>query len=252
MNIRPGTARDVTTAEGPRLGWPKGLLWGIALGPALLWIAAVWYAHLSPDAFIRLTKEDGWVENGQVTLFVLAAVLAGMNARMLCRLAHQRWAWVYSLAAFGLIGVSGEEVSWGQRAFGWHTPTWVAAHNLQGETTIHNLVGVSWLTSRLMYAGALGMVLLALASRSRWLRRRGLHSALWIPHPVLIPVWLCYLAGNSEWVERLTLGWYPQAQWELVTRGLQEIRELVLAFGVAGFFMMTFSLLRRRFVDPPS
>jgi hypothetical protein len=34
---------------------------------------------------------------------------------------------------------AGEEISWGQRIFGWGTPSGVAKANLQGETNLHNL-----------------------------------------------------------------------------------------------------------------
>lgn len=35
--------------------------------------------------------------------------------------------------------IAGEEISWGQRIFGWETPAWMKEHNIQGETSIHNL-----------------------------------------------------------------------------------------------------------------
>ena len=233
-----------------QLKWPKGLLWCIALGPVLMWMAAFWYARLSPEAFIGLTKEDGWVENTQVALFLLGAALAGATAQMLDRSAQRRWARVYRLAVFGLIWVSGEEVSWGQRVFGWHTPERIAAYNQQGELNLHNLAGLSWLIDRGMYAGALAAVLLVWVFR-RWLRQRDCKHHLWLPHPAIVPALVCYLTGKSSVVEWLTIGWYPQAQWRLVTRGLQEVRELMLAFAVAVFFVSVFSLLRRRsFVHP--
>lgn len=34
-----------------------------------------------------------------------------------------------------------EEISWGQRLFGWETPAAWAALNHQGETNLHNLIG---------------------------------------------------------------------------------------------------------------
>jgi len=34
---------------------------------------------------------------------------------------------------------AGEEISWGQRIFGWGTPPEIAKENLQGETNLHNL-----------------------------------------------------------------------------------------------------------------
>jgi len=48
------------------------------------------------------------------------------------------WFWYLPLAALFFF-IAGEEISWGQRIFGWETPPWVEAHNIQDETTIHNL-----------------------------------------------------------------------------------------------------------------
>jgi len=43
------------------------------------------------------------------------------------------------LLIFVLVVMIGEEVSWGQRIFGWETPSSYAEINMQGETNLHNL-----------------------------------------------------------------------------------------------------------------
>ena len=47
------------------------------------------------------------------------------------------WYWYLILAALFFF-ITGEEISWGQRIFGWGTPDWMES-NVQKETTIHNL-----------------------------------------------------------------------------------------------------------------
>ena len=41
-----------------------------------------------------------------------------------------------------LLFIAGEEISWGQRIFGYPTPDWIAERNLQEEFNLHNLSGV--------------------------------------------------------------------------------------------------------------
>ncbi len=45
------------------------------------------------------------------------------------------------LFALGFLYIGMEEASWGQHVFGWQTPEWIASHNRQEETNIHNLFG---------------------------------------------------------------------------------------------------------------
>jgi len=47
----------------------------------------------------------------------------------------------YAFLILGLLFLfgAGEEISWGQRIFGWGTPDFFKHNNLQGELTIHNL-----------------------------------------------------------------------------------------------------------------
>ena len=200
---RPRTASGSAAAEGPKLEWREGLLWCIALGPVLMWIAAFWYARLHPEPFISLTKEDGWVENSQVVLFLLSAVLAAKNANMLDRLAYRPWALVYRLATFGLIWISGEEIDWGQRIFGWQTPSWFASHNMQGELNLHNLAGLAWFINKSIYAGVLGSVLLIWICSSR-LKRRDLQTYLWLPPSsadpcaAVLPHWAVEFGGAVD------------------------------------------------------
>ncbi|MBI3320226.1 MAG: hypothetical protein HYZ89_06545 [Candidatus Omnitrophica bacterium] len=240
---RPSEPREA--AQISPLPWSRGLTWFIALVPVLWWIAAFWYAHRHPSAFIELTKEDGWVENTQVVFFASGAMLARLIGRELSRMRWRSWARVYRLAAIGLVWVIGEEISWGQRLFGWTTPAWIASHNLQGELNVHNLVGVGWGISHFISAGVLGTLVLSWGARRRWRAWYARHrSELWVPHPILIPAALCYLTGQSNLVDHLAR-WYPAASWDRVSRGFQEARELVLAFAVLLFSLVVHVRLRQ-------
>jgi hypothetical protein len=101
------------------------------------------YLMLLPDRPTSdwLLEEDGaneWV--GTIALFVGSAL--ALSAWFATR--HDpdyRGLKRLLLLALGLLLFfgAGEEISWGQRIFGWGTPDELAKNNLQGETNLHNL-----------------------------------------------------------------------------------------------------------------
>ncbi|MBI4003948.1 MAG: hypothetical protein HY353_02905 [Candidatus Omnitrophica bacterium] len=219
-------------------------MWSVALLAPVAWAACLWYARRNPEALIALTREDGVLENVQALLFGVSALVSAAIAGTLFH--RRRWplALLYAVASAALVWVTGEELSWGQRLFGWTTPDWMAARNLQGETNLHNLVGLEWLVYRTMYAGAILAVLVSWAGwgwKRRWLERA--QAMWWVPHPVVIPALLCYLSGMSGILEPLTKPWYLPHQWALVFRGLMEIRESFLVWAVLVFLVMVWQAL---------
>src|SRR5690606_29330813 len=48
---------------------------------------------------------------------------------------------MHLLMAVGFIAMAGEEISWGQRIFGWETSEAMRQLNVQGETNLHHLAG---------------------------------------------------------------------------------------------------------------
>ncbi len=89
------------------------------------------------DQLDDLTVEDGPLENLTALLYLLAAVLFVLGLRR--RSAGPVWLALLAVASFF---VAGEEISWGQRIFGWSTPDGIAVINVQDETTIHNIAGI--------------------------------------------------------------------------------------------------------------
>jgi len=70
----------------------------------------------------------------------------------------------YIVLALGFFILAMEEISWGQRIFGWQTPPFLASINLQGETNLHNTV----IDIALLYYPL--ALLLPLVLLSGWLR----------------------------------------------------------------------------------
>lgn len=100
-------------------------------------VAMVLLFFLARESLESLAIEDGPLEN-------LTALLYGVATVAFLVAVRRRSAgvvWLLILAAASLF-VAGEEISWGQRIFGWSTPAGMAEINVQDETTIHNIEGI--------------------------------------------------------------------------------------------------------------
>jgi len=131
--------------------------------------------RLVPGDFDFLTKEDSILEWAQFAFYVLAAAGAAMVARSLKASGTRGPAVAYVLLALGAFVVAGEEISWGQRIFGWGTPGELHEINVQDETTVHNISAVG-LAFRLGYLvlGLYGSVVAWIVRRrvDNWQRER--------------------------------------------------------------------------------
>ncbi|MEE9429075.1 MAG: hypothetical protein V3V25_13110 [Paracoccaceae bacterium] len=100
------------------------------------WIAI---AGIYPQSLPRVVRrEDGLFEYLTALLFLGASVTAFLNARK-ARRQVERFV-LYSLAIGFLVCVA-EEISWGQRLFGFETPENLQAFNVQDEINLHNSLG---------------------------------------------------------------------------------------------------------------
>ena len=123
-----------------------------------------------PFAYIWATYEDLVGEWAQFYFFLLALIIS-------VRLAFSSPAYRLFFALLGLacLYVVLEEISWGQRIFGWKSPDYFKSQNLQGETNLHNIVTGPYSTSikaAVTYILAGGLVayglMYPLAMRSGW------------------------------------------------------------------------------------
>ncbi|MDH3749790.1 MAG: tetratricopeptide repeat protein [Gammaproteobacteria bacterium] len=87
-----------------------------------------------PLAYIWATYEDLVGEWSQTYFFFAAAILSVIVAQQ-----KSRYRWFFALLAIACSYVVLEEISWGQRIFGFETPEFLKARNLQGEANLHNL-----------------------------------------------------------------------------------------------------------------
>jgi len=136
----------VKSGSRPRAGGSLYLFVAYLIPPAtFLLLPIVFDTH----TLGRLGKEDGLFENlgavaffGASALFLLAWLRSSAVKHTFFGYTTKRNLYFLLLSGLSFICFA-EEISWGQRIFGWQTPTWLAAINVQSETTIHNLLPFS-------------------------------------------------------------------------------------------------------------
>ena len=116
----------------------------IPIGLVVLMVLTYSIALLDRAVIDTWIQEDGVFESFGAAALLAAAVFSfvgflrtrrGINEGAGRRLKPAAF---LMLALLFLVG-AGEEVSWGQRIFGWETPEGLKQSNAQGETTLHNL-----------------------------------------------------------------------------------------------------------------
>ena len=125
-----------------------------AFGYLCLCLNVLFFSSLlaaDPGTFHALSREDYWVESLTAVWFLLAGLLlfvTGLAERSFLRRC------VYVLGGMAMVFAAGEEISWGQRIFGFATPDFLMRLNEQQELTVHNIANKSfdfvWLNGTLI------------------------------------------------------------------------------------------------------
>jgi hypothetical protein len=176
-----------------------------------------------------------WVEFAFVGAMI---VLASAIAPSLWRRGHRWLALLYLLVALAALFVAGEEISWGQRIFGWATPEDLEDVNRQGETNIHNIGIVLRLFNFGTMAVALAAIVLPILRWTVW-RDRPRSVARY----VLIPPFALASAFAIPFFYRAyRLVLLPEAGARISKYA--EFAELCFYFGLAVFFLMAYRAIR--------
>lgn len=100
-------------------------------------LAALFFA--GRPVFRLILDEDGIVEYAQVLLWAASAAVGAMIALDRWRRGHRMQALVWAAFVLAGIFIVGEEISWGQRLFGFETPDVLEDINRQDEANLHNI-----------------------------------------------------------------------------------------------------------------
>ncbi len=199
-------------------------------------------AILPDDVFKSLTREDGIFENLSALFFLATSILffllfsstkyfndADIKNRYVTRGSR-----VFFLI-FGLVFFFGfgEEISWGQRIFGFQTPEKMMERNVQEEFNLHNMEffnirnkdgerkeGIQKLfTMKQMFLGSFFMYLFVLPLAVKYSSKvRNLTRKIFLPVP---SIWLGVFFLGNYIVYRISRGVFPwETQW-----GLTELQE---------------------------
>ena len=132
--------------------------------------------------------EDGIVEYATAVFLLICSLVLAAHARSLIRGRRGLAAACTLLYALLFFFAAGEEVSWGQRIFGWESSEFFVERNYQAETNIHNLiVGEKQLTKTLFGPILTSVMLLYLVvlpllySRLGFIRSIASHLAIPVP-----------------------------------------------------------------------
>ena len=126
MNANPPPAKGLDSTVG-------------AFGYLCLCLNVFFFSALlaaDQQAFNVLCREDYWVESLTAVWFFLAGLLLFVTARAERSFLRRC---VYILGGMAMVFAAGEEISWGQRIFGFATPDFLMSLNEQQEFTVHNI-----------------------------------------------------------------------------------------------------------------
>lgn len=105
---------------------------------------AIYLFNYAYGSYYFYVQEDGWLEWTSFWAFFVAAVFFGIRAKHLFRANGFVASWfVAGLSLFCFI-VAMEEISWGQRLFGYLPPEYFLENNYQQEFNFHNVVAVDY------------------------------------------------------------------------------------------------------------
>ena len=103
-------------------------------------VVSVVICLISTDYFsLVFAAEDGLVEYGTAVALLIASVILIRNAMAIKGRAGKLAVGLTFFYALLFFFGAGEEISWGQRIFGWETSEAMKAINRQDETTLHNI-----------------------------------------------------------------------------------------------------------------
>lgn len=143
---------------------PKARQWLLRLSIALPVIAIVFLVIqlVAPQFATLLVRKESW-PFFRNAIFIksacqLVAAIAFIKVARHYFRQRQRLAMILAIAMVLLLGLMiGEELSWGQRIFGWGTPSFLAEINSQSEINLHNIN--TQLAQNILYFGGWSLLI---------------------------------------------------------------------------------------------
>jgi len=212
------------------------------LFPIVLFLFFVSIKLLSPDTYRFIIEEDSFVEYAQALLFFIASIMSFYVSITFLRKKLILHSILYAVLASGLLLVSVEEISWGQRIFNMASPAFFEQHNWQHEISLHNLdvIQLSLLNKIYILIGAYGafawLLLRPFAAR---LKNESCHVVNFI-----VPDWYMSSYFFFVFLVYMLLNFIKQYPGGFLVWNDQEPAELLLSMGFLLFVVKNYFILR--------
>lgn len=150
-------------------------------------VVSVYMILLLPNLRYALLCEDGIIETGSALFWLMASAvcfrlfITERRGNDLFVVKTGRNVFLLGLGLLFFFGFA-EEISWGQRVFGWETPAVLGEMNEQNEINVHNLAG---------------------------LQIERLFSVFWLFYAVCVPVIARFSAGALAFIRQVNLPVMP-------------------------------------------
>ena len=215
--------------------------WGISARMArwLFWLPVITSLiiiglQVNRTIFRFLLEEDGPAEWLTTICFILAGFVSVRIAFNRFRKNHPWQAVLFIGVAAVMLFAGGEEISWGQRLFGWETPQDLIDLNDQGETNLHNIGILLDITNLAMFATGLYGTFAYIANRRlHFARYWDQGNYLFVPPFFLATYFVPILIFR---IARMTI--FTESNFTL--NRLAEWSETVVAVGILLFFWLAF------------
>lgn len=128
---------------------------------AVILVVSVVIYFMSPIYFaLNFAAEDGLVEYGTALFLLVASLVLLRNALSLTGRKQMLAAGLTIFYALMFFAAAGEEISWGQRIFGWESSEFFQENNKQFETNFHNLIVGEFHLAKTLFGSVLTTVIL--------------------------------------------------------------------------------------------
>jgi len=149
---------------------------------------------------------------------------------------------LYGLLCIGLLFVSIEEISWGQRILNIEAPKYFWQHNLQQEITFHNMMEMSKLHNIYILVGAYGAFAWIFARLFLSRVKNNYRNVI----KFIVPDWFLSLYFFPLFSLYIMLEYiYPPRSWTFLAWRDQEPVELLLSLGFLSFVVINYFRLKR-------
>ncbi len=208
--------------------------------PFIVLFLGVLSGLIDKELYKLVTGEDRLGESLQLLFFAGGLILSLLVIRRLLSFGNPGIAALYLIIAVGLFLLIGEEISWGQRIFGWETSKDMSELNRQNETNLHNMYGIeavlNWLQ---IIVGAFALLLAPIYKYTNIAERIPVSFAWTIP-PLCLTT---YFGAFFSWRFYRTALPRPD-KYRFAIAEFSEIIELILALAI--FFFMLYQWHRAR------